>query len=69
MSDIAQRGGVSISVVSRVLNGDPRLRTRRHTEAQILQIAKEINYTPSHAGRALRLAPDQSPGPDCAVRQ
>jgi LacI family transcriptional regulator len=56
LSEIARRAGVSVSVVSRLLNGDPQVRTRDETRERVLQIAKELRYTPNHAGRALRLA-------------
>jgi LacI family transcriptional regulator len=56
LSEIAQRAGVSVSLVSRLLNGDPQVRTRDDTRERVLQIAKEMKYTPNHAGRALRLA-------------
>ncbi len=56
LSEIARRAGVSVSVVSRVLNGDPTLRTREETRQRVLQVAKELNYTANYAGRALRLA-------------
>jgi LacI family transcriptional regulator len=56
LSDIARQADVSISVVSRVLNGDPNVRVRDETRQRVLQIARELKYTPNHAGRALRLA-------------
>ena len=56
LSEIARRAGVSVSVVSRVLNGDPTVRTRLETRQRVLQVAKELNYTANFAGRALRLA-------------
>jgi LacI family transcriptional regulator len=56
LSEIAQKAGVSVSLVSRLLNGDPQVRTRDDTRERVLQIAKEMKYTPNHAGRALRLA-------------
>jgi LacI family transcriptional regulator len=56
LSEIARRAGVSVSVVSRVLNGDPTVRTRLETRQRVLQVAKELNYTANYAGRALRLA-------------
>lgn len=56
LSEIAQRAGVSVSVVSRVLNGDPTVRARPETRERVLQVAKELNYTANFAGRALRLA-------------
>lgn len=56
LSEIATRAGVSVSVVSRVLNGDPTVRAREETRQRVLQVAKELNYTANYAGRALRLA-------------
>ncbi len=54
-ADVAKRAGVSISVVSRELNGDPALRARPETRERIHQAVKELSYTPSHAARSLRL--------------
>jgi LacI family transcriptional regulator len=56
LSEIARQAGVSVSVVSRVLTGDPTLRTRDETRQRVLQVAKDLNYTANYAGRALRLA-------------
>jgi LacI family transcriptional regulator len=56
LTEIAQRAGVSVSVASRVLNGDPNLRTRPETRERVVQAAKDLNYTANYAGRALRLA-------------
>ena len=55
-ADVAQRAGVSISVVSRELNGDPELRARPETRKRIHQAVKDLGYTPSHAARSLRLS-------------
>ena len=52
LSEIARRAGVSVSVVSRVLNGDPTVRTRLETRQRVLRVAKELNYTANFAGRA-----------------
>lgn len=52
--DVAQRAGVTPSVVSRLLNGDPTLRVRAETRARVLAAAEELEYAPSHAARALR---------------
>jgi LacI family transcriptional regulator len=54
LSDIAKRAGVSVSVVSRVLNDDPALRIRPATRDRVRKIAKQLDYTPNFAGRALR---------------
>jgi LacI family transcriptional regulator len=56
LSDVARLAGVSVSVVSRVLNGDPALRAREETRERVRRAAAELNYTPNHAARALRLS-------------
>ncbi|HMK97127.1 MAG TPA: LacI family DNA-binding transcriptional regulator [Acidimicrobiales bacterium] len=56
LSEIARKAGVSVSVASRVLNGDPTVRAREETRERVLQAAKLLNYSPNYAGRALRLA-------------
>jgi len=56
LTEIAKRAGVSVSVVSRVLNGDPTVRTSKETRERVLQVAKDLNYAANYAGRALRLA-------------
>ena len=56
LTEIAERAGVSVSVVSRVLNGDPTVRTREETRQRVLEVARELNYTANYAGRALRMA-------------
>ena len=52
--DVARRAGVSLGVVSRVLNGDPALRVRDETRARVHEAAISLDYTPSSAARALR---------------
>ena len=56
LRDVARLAGVSISVVSRELNADPVLRARDDTRQRIHDAARALDYTPSHAARALRLA-------------
>jgi LacI family transcriptional regulator len=51
---VARLAGVSVSVVSRELNGDPVLRARDETRQRIQEAARTLDYTPSLAGRALR---------------
>jgi LacI family transcriptional regulator len=51
---VAQRAGVTPAVVSRVLNADPTLQVRAETRERVLAAARELDYTPSHAARALR---------------
>lgn len=55
LRDVAERAGVSVSVVSRVLSEDPSLRVRDDTRARVLRAVSDLGYTQIHAGRALRL--------------
>jgi DNA-binding LacI/PurR family transcriptional regulator len=52
--DVARQAGVTPSVVSRLLNGDPTLRVRAETKERILAAAAALEYAPNHAARALR---------------
>jgi LacI family transcriptional regulator len=52
--DVARAAGVTPSVVSRLLNEDPALRVRAETRQRVLTAARELEYTPNHAARALR---------------
>lgn len=54
IADVGRRAGVTPSVVSRVLNGDPSLRVRPETRERVVAAAHELDYTPNHAARALR---------------
>lgn len=54
--DVANAAGVSISVVSRVLNADPSLRVAAKTRERVLAVAEELRYQPNYAARALRLS-------------
>ena len=51
---VAQRAGVSIATVSRVLNGI-KSKANEETEARVRAAADELDYRPAHAGRALRM--------------
>lgn len=44
IKDIAEKAGVSISTVSRVLNYDPTLSTSNDTKKKIFEIAEELSY-------------------------
>lgn len=44
IKDIAEKAGVSISTVSRVLNYDPTLSTSNETKKKIFEIAAELSY-------------------------
>lgn len=67
LRDVALHCHVSISTVSRVLNGsstvNPELADR------VRQAAAELGYTPNMAGRQLRLNVDPDFGPDFSARQ
>ena len=54
ISDVAKAAGVTVGVVSRVLNGDPKLQVRAETRERVLAAARSLNYTPNHAARAMR---------------
>jgi len=56
LSDVAARAGVSISAASRVLSDAPDARVSQETRTRILRVAKELDYRPNSAGRALRSA-------------
>ena len=48
---VAERAGVSIATVSRVLNNSPRISAE--TRAKVLQVMQELSYRPSAAARDL----------------
>jgi len=56
LSDVAARAGVSVSAVSRVLSDAPETRVSDETRERIKQAARELDYRPNSAGRALRSA-------------
>lgn len=56
LNDVARAAGVSKAVVSRVLNGDPSLRAREETRDRVREAARQLDYTPNHSARSLRLA-------------
>jgi DNA-binding LacI/PurR family transcriptional regulator len=51
IKDIAKRAGVSITTVSRALNGYPDIHPR--TRERVLRIADEMNFRPSAVARSL----------------
>ena len=53
ISDIAERAGVSKATVSRVLN-TPDI-VEKHTREKVIQIMKELHYSPSQAARNLSM--------------
>ncbi|WP_040422987.1 LacI family DNA-binding transcriptional regulator [Actinopolymorpha alba] len=54
--DIAKAAGVSVSLVSRVLNDDPAARATEETRRRVRDTAAAMGYRPHHAARALKLA-------------
>src|SRR5919197_4757890 len=52
IKELAQRAGVSHSTVSRALNNHPAL--ARETVERFQQLARELNYVPSHSARSLK---------------
>ncbi|AEV39711.1 periplasmic binding protein/LacI transcriptional regulator (plasmid) [Pseudovibrio sp. FO-BEG1] len=54
ITDIANRAGVSPSVVSRIVNGDKKLRVSAATRARVQAIIEETGYKPNVAARSLR---------------
>ncbi len=52
--DIARRAGVSISVVSAVVNGTSHTRMSEETRERVEAVLAELEYVPNDAARALR---------------
>ncbi len=52
VTEVAQRAGVSVASVSRVLNGIP---ARPETEERVRRAAEELGYIPDAAAKALKL--------------
>lgn len=58
--DVARAAGVSVGLVSRVLNDDPTTRATDETRRRIREVALALEYQPHHAARALKLARTQT---------
>ena len=55
INDIASKAGVSISTVSRVLNGKARqYRIGEKSQEKVINAAKELNYIPNHFASNLK---------------
>jgi LacI family transcriptional regulator len=52
MRDVAERAGVGMMTVSRVLNGTARV--TEETQARVYRALEELQYRPNHLARALR---------------
>ena len=51
LEDVARDAGVSKSIASRVLNGDPELLVRPETRERVVAAARRLNYRPHAAAR------------------
>jgi LacI family transcriptional regulator len=56
LNDVALRAGVDRSVVSRVINDDPKLSVRPETRQRVKETIKTLGYRPNVAARSLRTA-------------
>ena len=56
LRDVAAHADVDVSVVSRVVNGDPRLRVSEATRERVERSLQELAYRPNVQARGLRLA-------------
>lgn len=56
LADVAKGAGVSVSLVSRVLRGDDRIRVREDTRRRVLAVADELGYVPHLLARNLRVS-------------
>jgi LacI family transcriptional regulator len=52
--DVAEASGVTASIASRVLNGDPTVSARPETRDAIFQAARTLGYVPNGFARGLR---------------
>lgn len=51
--DIARMAGVGKSTVSRVINGDPGVKSA--TKEKVMKVIEEVNFTPSRSAQSMRL--------------
>ena len=56
LSDVAAVAGVSVSAVSRVLSNAPSSRVSETTRQRIVDAARDLNYHPNFAARALKFS-------------
>lgn len=56
LNDVAMVAGVDRSVVSRVINSDPKLNVRQETRQRVLDSIERLGYRPNAAARSLRTA-------------
>ncbi|MEV4800451.1 LacI family DNA-binding transcriptional regulator [Nonomuraea sp. NPDC049421] len=53
--DVARAAGVSLAVVSAVVNGTSHTRMKESTRARVLQAMQQLGYQPNQTARSLRL--------------
>ncbi|WP_367306932.1 LacI family DNA-binding transcriptional regulator [Alicyclobacillus acidocaldarius] len=58
--DVARAAGVSVTTVSRALNGAADV--GEETRQRVIEVAKQLNYRPSHVARSLVLRKSQNIG-------
>lgn len=56
LRDVARHAGVSVSVVSAVINDSPHVRMSHSTRNRVLETIRELRYVPNHAARTLRMS-------------
>jgi LacI family transcriptional regulator len=54
IKDVAKEAGVSISVVSYVLNNNPNVSISKETRDKVIHAAQKLNYTPNSIARSMR---------------
>ena len=54
IKDVAKKAGVSISVVSYVLNNNPNVSISDETRVRVIDAAKSLNYIPNSIARSMR---------------
>lgn len=62
LKDVAERAGVAVNTASTILNRRPNSWASKETEERVFKAAKELNYRPSKAARALRSGSYQTLG-------
>jgi DNA-binding LacI/PurR family transcriptional regulator len=56
LKEIAERAGVSVSLVSGVINDSPYVRMTEATKQKVLDIIEESGYVPNHSARSLKFS-------------
>ena len=56
LKEIAERAGVSVSLVSGVINDSPYVRMTGATKQKVLDIIEETGYVPNHSARSLKFS-------------